>query len=153
MEKEKEAVTIRIEKMKAKAESGIHLLDAARALRIEKDKERDRALQEEQEKEILSTLQTSLQRLERELQTLKKDENEITVQTLLQHLSGVITVQTIVTNEKLPAEIQTKKDHIKALIAVKQYSYLGPDQITVLRNKLDTISEEIQNLIGLKVKF
>ncbi|XP_012144783.1 intraflagellar transport protein 81 homolog isoform X2 [Megachile rotundata] len=151
MEKEKEAVTIRIEKMKAKAEPGIHLLDAARALRIEKDKERDLALQEEQEKDILSTLQTSLQRLERELQTLKEDENEITVETLLQHLSEAITVQTIVTNEKLPGEIQTKRDHIKALVAVKQYSYLGPDQITALRNKLDTISEEIQKLIGLKI--
>lgn len=53
-------MTIRIEKMKAKAEPGIHFLDAARALRIEKDKERDLALQEEQEKEILSTLQVEI---------------------------------------------------------------------------------------------
>ncbi|XP_034185123.2 intraflagellar transport protein 81 homolog isoform X1 [Osmia lignaria lignaria] len=151
MEKEKEAVTIRIEKMKAKAEPGIHFLDAARALRIEKDKERDLALQEEQEKEILSTLQTSLQRLERELQILKKDENEVTVKSLLQQLSEAITVQTIVTNEKIPAEIKTKKDRIKALVAVKQYSYLSPDQITALRNKLDTISEEIQKMIEHKI--
>ena len=43
--------------MKAKADSGIHLLDAARALRVERDKERDLALQEEQEKEIISRLQ------------------------------------------------------------------------------------------------
>lgn len=43
--------------MRTKAESGIHLLDAARALRVEKDKERDFALQEEQEKEIISRLQ------------------------------------------------------------------------------------------------
>ncbi|XP_068986537.1 intraflagellar transport protein 81 homolog [Bombus flavifrons] len=151
MEKEKEAVTIRIEKMRTKAESGIHLLDAARALRIEKDKERDFALQEEQEKEIISRLQTNLQRLERELQILKKDENEITAQSLLQHLSEVITVQTIVTDEKLPAEIHTRKDHIKALNAVKQYLYLGPDQITTLRNKLDSIGKEIQNLIEFKI--
>lgn len=40
-----------------KAEAGNHLLDAARALRSERDKERDLALQEEQEKEIISKLQ------------------------------------------------------------------------------------------------
>ncbi|XP_076757154.1 intraflagellar transport protein 81 homolog [Xylocopa sonorina] len=151
MEKEKEAVSIRIEKMRTKAEAGMHLLDAARAFRIEKDKERDLVLQEEQEKEIISRLQTNIQRLERELQILKKDENEVTVQSLLQHLSEMITVQTIVTNEKLPAEIHAKKNRIKALQAVKQYSYLGPDQITSLRNKLDAIAKEIQGLVELKI--
>ncbi|XP_043517401.1 intraflagellar transport protein 81 homolog isoform X2 [Frieseomelitta varia] len=151
MEKEKEAVTIRIEKMKTKAESGMHLLNAAQALRIEKDKERDLALQEEQEREIISRLQTNLQRLERELEILKKDKNEVTVQSLLQRSSEVITVQTIVVNEKLPAEIHAKKNHIKALNAVKQYPYLSPDQITTLRNKLDTVGKEIQNLIELKI--
>lgn len=151
MEKEKEAVTIRIEKMKTKAESGMHLLNAAQALRIEKDKERDLALQEEQEREIISKLQTNLQRLEKELEILKKDKNEVTVQSLLQRLSEVITVQTIVVNEKLPVEIHAKKNHIKALTAVKQYPYLSPDQITTLRNKLDTVGKEIQNLIELKI--
>lgn len=151
MEKEKEAVIIRIEKMRMKAETGIHLLNVARALRIEKDKERDLVLQEEQEKEIISRLQSNLQRLERELQILKKDEDEITVQILLQHLSEVITVQTVVTNEKLPAEIHAKTNRIKALNTVKQYSYLNPDQITGLRNNLDSIAKEIQNLIELKI--
>ncbi|XP_017881451.1 intraflagellar transport protein 81 homolog [Ceratina calcarata] len=151
MEKEKEAVAVRIEKMRTKAEAGIHLLDAAHAFRIEKDKERDLALQEEQEKEIISRLQANLQRLERELQTLKKDENEVTAQTLLQRLSETITVQTIVTNEKLPAEIHAKKNRMKALNAVKQYAYLGPDQITSLRNKLDAIAKEIQGLVELKI--
>ncbi|XP_017763659.1 PREDICTED: intraflagellar transport protein 81 homolog [Eufriesea mexicana] len=151
MEKEKEAVTMRIEKMRTKAEIGMYLLDSARALRIEKDKERDLVLQEEQQREIISRLQTNLQRLEKELQILEKDENEVTVQTLLQHLSEVITVQTVVTNEKLPAEIHGKQNRIKALNAVKQYSYLGPDQITDLRNKLDSIAKEIQNLIELKI--
>ncbi|XP_076168136.1 intraflagellar transport protein 81 homolog isoform X2 [Ptiloglossa arizonensis] len=151
MEKEKEAVTIRIDKMKAKAEAGTHLLDAARALRVERDKERDLALQEEQEKEFISRLQISLQRLERELEILKRDESEVTAQTLLRQLSEVVTVQTIITNEKQPAELNAKKDRMKALIAVKQYSYLGPEQITILRNKLDVIAKDIQDLVERKI--
>ena len=97
-------------------------------------------------------LQTNLQRLERELEIVKKDKNEVTVQSLLQRSSEVITVQTIVVNEKLPAEMHATKNHIKALNAVKQYPYLSPDQITTLRNKLDTVGKEIQNLIELKVR-
>ncbi|KZC11374.1 PREDICTED: intraflagellar transport protein 81 homolog [Dufourea novaeangliae] len=151
MEKEKEAVTIRIEKMKAKAETGIHLLEAARALRLERDKERDLALQEEQEHEILSRLQIARQRLERELETLKKDENEVTPQSLVQQLSEAMTVQTIVANEKLPAELNAKKNRLKALNAVRQSSYLGPEQITAMRNKLDGIAKEIQDLMEIKI--
>lgn len=51
---------MRIERMRAKAEIGMYLLDAARALRIEKDKERDLVLQEEQQKEIISRLQVGI---------------------------------------------------------------------------------------------
>lgn len=82
---------------------------------------------------------------------LKKDANEVTIQALLQQLSEVVTVQTIVTNEKLPAELNEKKNRMKALTAVKQHPYLSPDQITTLRNKLDAIAKEIQDLIELKV--
>lgn len=91
--------------------------------------------------------------MERELQILKRDENEVTAQTLLQQLSEMVTVQSVVTNEKLPAELNAKKNRMKALTTVKQYSYLGPDQITTMRNKLDTIAKEIQDLVEIKVSL
>lgn len=43
--------------MKVKAQPALYLLDAARALRMEKDRERDLALQKEQESKIMSGLQ------------------------------------------------------------------------------------------------
>lgn len=91
--------------------------------------------------------------MERELQILKRDENEVTAQTLLQQMSEMVTVQSVVTNEKLPAELNTKKNRMKALTTVKQYSYLGPDQITAMRNKLDAIAKEIQDLVEIKVNL
>lgn len=87
------------------------------------------------------------------MEILKRDESEVTAQTLLRQLSEVVTVQTIITNEKQPAELNAKKDRMKALIAVKQYSYLGPEQITILRNKLDVIAKDIQDLVERKVSF
>ncbi|XP_035729254.1 intraflagellar transport protein 81 homolog isoform X2 [Vespa mandarinia] len=151
MEKEKEAVLQRIEKMKVKAQPAFYLLDAARALRMEKDRERDLALQKEQESKIMSGLQISFQGIERELQTLKRTSEEITPQTLIQHLTDEVTVQTAIMKEKLAYEIEMKKKRIAALMSVRGYSYLGPDQITTLRNKLDLITKEIQGLVETKI--
>ncbi|KAL2728852.1 leukocyte elastase inhibitor-like isoform X1 [Vespula squamosa] len=151
MEKEKEAVLLRIEKMKIKAQPALYLLDAARALRMEKDRERDLALQKEQESKIMSGLQISFQGIERELQTLKRTSEEITPQTLIQHLTDEVTVQTAIMKEKLAYEIEMKKKRIAALMSVRGYSYLGPDQITTLRNKLDLITKEIQGLVETKI--
>ncbi|XP_014607374.1 PREDICTED: intraflagellar transport protein 81 homolog [Polistes canadensis] len=151
MEKEKEAVLLRIEKMKVKAQSGFYLLEAARALRMEKDRERDLVLQKEQESKIMSSLKISFQGIERELQTLKRTGEEITPQTLIQHLTDEVTVQTAIMKEKLAYEIEMKKKRIAALSSIKGYSYLGPEQITMLRNKLDLLTKEIQGLVEIKI--
>ncbi|KAM0736970.1 Intraflagellar transport protein 81-like protein [Formica fusca] len=150
MEKEKEAVTARIGKIKSKAELALHLLDACRLLRMERDKERDLILEKEQEKDTIFNLQNSLQRVERELQALKRDSIGLTPQILIQHLTEEVTVQSAIVKEKLPSELNAKKNWIKALSIVKKYSYLGPDKIIALRNDLDIILKNIQDLMESK---
>ncbi|GAB1867772.1 Intraflagellar transport protein 81 homolog [Camponotus japonicus] len=151
MEKEKEAVIVRIGKIKSKAELALHLLDACRLLRIERDKERDLILEKEQEKDTMFNLQNSLQRVERELHALKRDSTGLTPQILIQHLTEEVTVQSAIIKEKLPSELNAKKNWIKALSIVKEYSYLGPDKIMVMRNDLDIILKNIQDLIESKI--
>lgn len=53
-------MTARISKIKSKAEPALHLLDACRLLRTERDKERDLISQKEQEEDIISDLQVYL---------------------------------------------------------------------------------------------
>jgi len=53
-------VTSRIGKIKSKAEPALHLLDACKLLRTERDKERDLILQKEQEEDTISDLQVYL---------------------------------------------------------------------------------------------
>jgi len=53
-------VTSRIGKIKSKAEPALHLLDACKLLRTERDKERDLILQKEQEEDTTSDLQVYL---------------------------------------------------------------------------------------------
>ncbi|XP_036142642.1 intraflagellar transport protein 81 homolog isoform X2 [Monomorium pharaonis] len=151
MAKEKEAVTARISKIKSKAEPALYLLDACRLLRMERDKERDLISQKEQEEEIISELQSSLQQVERELYTLKRDSTGLTSQILIQHLTEELTVQSAIVKEKLPSELNTKKNRMRALSVVKEYSYLGPDKIMAMRNNLDTILKDIQDLVEYKI--
>ncbi|XP_029159105.1 intraflagellar transport protein 81 homolog [Nylanderia fulva] len=151
MEKEKEAVTARIGKIKSKAEPALHLLNACRLLRIERDKERDLILEKEQEKDTIINLQNSLQRVERELHASKRDSIGLTPQILIQHLTEEVTVQSAIVKEKLPSELNAKKNWMKALSMVKEYSYLGPDKILTMRNALDIILKNIQDLIESKI--
>ncbi|KAG7197656.1 hypothetical protein KM043_016477 [Ampulex compressa] len=151
MEKEKEAVTARIEKMTVKVKSAMELLDCAHALRMEKDRERDLAVQKEQEREAVTSMQMSLQIIERELQTLERNENEMSVESLIRHLGEEITVQTTIVKEQLPAVMSTRKRQIKALLTVNETAYLTPEYITALKSTFDTTVKGIQNLLELKI--
>ncbi|XP_012220788.1 intraflagellar transport protein 81 homolog [Linepithema humile] len=150
MTKEKEAVIARISKIKAKAEPALYLLDTCRLLRVERDKERDLMSQKEQEENIMSDLQNSFHRVERELYILKRDSTGLTPQILIQHLTEEVTVQFAIVKEKLPSELNAKKNRMRALSIVKGYSYLGPDKIIAMRNDLDTILKDIQDLVESK---
>ncbi|XP_011705367.1 PREDICTED: intraflagellar transport protein 81 homolog [Wasmannia auropunctata] len=145
------AVTARIGKIKSKAEPALHLLDACKLLRMERDKERDLMSQKEQEEDTISDLQNSLQRVERELYTLKCDSTGLTSQILIQHLTEEVTVQSAIVKEKLPSELNAKKNRMRALSIVKEYSYLGPDKIMTMRNNLDAILKDIQDLVESKI--
>lgn len=96
-------------------------------------------------------LQNSFHRVERELYILKRDSTGLTPQILIQHLTEEVTVQFAIVKEKLPSELNAKKNRMKALSIVKGYSYLGPDKITTMRNNLDTILKDIQDLVEPKV--
>ncbi|XP_071626384.1 intraflagellar transport protein 81 homolog [Temnothorax longispinosus] len=151
MAKEKEAVTARISRIKTKAEPALHLLDACKLLRTERDKERDLISQKEQEEDTITDLQSSLQRVERELHALKRDSTGLTPQILIQHLTEEVTVQSAIVKEKLPSELNAKKNRMRALSVVKEYSYLGPDKILTMRNNLDAVLKDIQDLVESKI--
>ncbi|XP_015604844.1 intraflagellar transport protein 81 homolog isoform X2 [Cephus cinctus] len=146
MEKEREVVLGRVEKMKLRAEPALHLLEAARKLRVERDKERELIVQKEQQQDTMVKLQVSLQRAERELQTLKQMGAGLTSQALIQRLSEEVMVQSAVTKERLPSELAAKKAHVKALTTVVKSAHLGPDEIVALRNRLDIAAREVQAL-------
>lgn len=83
---------------------------------------------------------------------MKRDGIGLTPQILIQHLAEEVTVQTAIIKEKLPSELNTKKNRMRALSIIKGYSYLGPDKIISMRNDLDTILKDIQDLVESKVR-
>ncbi|XP_020710232.2 intraflagellar transport protein 81 homolog isoform X2 [Athalia rosae] len=150
MEKEREVILGRVEKMRVRAESAPQLLQVARKLRVERDRERELALQKQQQQESIATLQSSLQRAERELYNLKEAGVTLTPAKLIQRLSEEVTVQMVMTRERLPAEIADKKAHVNALKLVTRSPQLGPDDILAFRNRLDVAAREVQTLAEKK---
>lgn len=57
MEKEREVILDRVDKIKSRAESNLHLLQVAHELRVERDRDHELSMQKIQEKETLSSLQ------------------------------------------------------------------------------------------------
>lgn len=84
---------------------------------------------------------------------MKRDSTGLTSQILIQHLTEEVTVQSAIVKEKLPSELNTKRNRMKALSIVKEYSYLGPDKIMAMRNNLDAILKDIQDLVESKVSM
>ena len=146
-----QVIVDRIEKIKVRTESNVHLLKAAQLLRTERDKERELASQKVQEKEAIVNLQSSLQRSERKLQALRQAGVELTPQSLIQRLSEEVMVQTAVYKERLPAELSNLKSRVEALSSVAGSSYVGPEEIVALRQRLDLAAREVQALAETRV--
>ncbi|XP_011303748.1 intraflagellar transport protein 81 homolog [Fopius arisanus] len=150
MEKEREVILDRLEKIKVRTASNSHLLKAANALRIERDRDHELSLQRVQEKEAISNLQVSLERAERKLRLLQEAGVELSPQVLEQRLSEEVMLLTAVKNERLPTELVTLKSRVEALNSVAN-TYVGPDDIIKLRQKLDVVAREVQALAEIKV--
>ncbi|XP_053596425.1 intraflagellar transport protein 81 homolog [Microplitis demolitor] len=151
MEKERQVLVDRIEKIKSKTTSQAHLLKIAQELRIEKDRDHELILQRMQENKAIESLQLSLQKAEQKLETLKKIDVELTPQSLQQRLQEEVMILTAIYNEKMAKELSALKLHVNALNNVTKTPYIGPDDIIKLRQQLDVLIREIKTLAENKV--
>ncbi|KAK0182392.1 hypothetical protein PV327_000536 [Microctonus hyperodae] len=151
MEKEREVITDRIEKVKTRTEAHSHLLEYAQALRLERDRDHELTLQRSQEKEAIDSLQVSVQRADQKLQSLRQAGVELTPQMLQQRLLEEVMILTAICNERLPAELSNLNIKVEALNSIVKSSYIGPDEIVKLRQRLDVIVREVQALAETKV--
>ncbi|KAH0564275.1 intraflagellar transport protein 81 homolog [Cotesia glomerata] len=151
MEKERQVLVDRIEKIKSKTTSQVHLLQIAQELRLEKDRDHELILQRMQENKAIESLQLSLQKAEQKLQTLQKTDVELTPQTLQQRLQEEVMILMAIYNEKMSKELSALKLRINALNNVVNTPYIGPDDIIKLRQQLDVLVREIQTLAESKI--
>lgn len=143
----------RLEKIKLRTESSSNLLKAAKALRLERERERELSLEKINEKEAISNLEGSLQRAERELEFVRKAGGgvDLTPESLIQRLSEEIMVLSAIKKERLPLELSNMKLRVEALSAVAGSSYVAPDEINQLRQKLDVVARQVQALAETRI--
>ncbi|XP_043271620.1 intraflagellar transport protein 81 homolog [Venturia canescens] len=152
MEKEREVIVSRIEKIKLRTESSRNLLKAAHSLRLERERERELSLQKITEKEAISNLEGSLQRAERELEFVRKaGGGELTAKSLIERLSEEVMVLSAIQKERLPSELSNLKLRVGVLSEVAGSPYVAPDEIVTLRQRLDVVARQVQALAETRV--
>lgn len=70
---------------------------------------------------------------------------------LQQRLLEEVMILTAICNERLPAELSNLNIKVEALNSIVKLSYVGPDEIVKLRQRLDVIVREVQALAETKV--
>ncbi|RXG61203.1 Intraflagellar transport protein 81-like protein [Armadillidium vulgare] len=139
MEEERDLVTRRIERMRQKTDGMPNqegMLESARNLRKEKEKQKEMS---QQESDLRSQIQLADQRIGR-LEVQLKDIRKASLGT------------TPEANEKLPKELAGKKKLVETLKRVADEPAMGQQEIDMINKKIKDTTEEINNLNEKKIK-
>uniref|UniRef100_A0A0K2TAW8 Intraflagellar transport protein 81 homolog n=1 Tax=Lepeophtheirus salmonis TaxID=72036 RepID=A0A0K2TAW8_LEPSM len=149
MEKEKEIVLKRIDRTQRKLEGTPDtevLLSSATKLRVEREREKELINQRQEQRSAISNLDQKTMRMERQLKDLQRSGAGATPENLLQKVEDDTKVNAYIVTEKLPKELETRKNIVKSLRKVVETPAFGPEHLNELRDKIKNISNEVSNL-------
>ncbi|XP_047108512.1 intraflagellar transport protein 81 homolog isoform X1 [Schistocerca piceifrons] len=150
MEKEKEIVLKRIERMERKIENlptRDAMLEAAHALRLEREREKELELQKHEQQTILHHTEQRAQRLQKQLKELRQSAVGATPKGLLQRLEEETNVNTYIVKQKLPKEIEMKKQEVEILQNVASDASLGRGDLETLNRKIQEVNNDVNQLV------
>lgn len=150
MEKEKEIVIKRIEKMQRRVEN-LHnkeaMLEAAHALRLEREKEKEIVSQKQEQQTILSHTEQRAQRLQKQLKEMRHAAIGATPEGMLQRLEEETNVLMYIVNQKLPKEIESKRKEVQTLQLVASEPAMGRGDLESLKEKIEAVNREVSQLL------
>uniref|UniRef100_A0A8C1M4M4 Intraflagellar transport protein 81 homolog n=1 Tax=Cyprinus carpio TaxID=7962 RepID=A0A8C1M4M4_CYPCA len=154
MEEEKDQLIKRVERLKKRVEAVSNhqrMLELARQLRVEKEREESLAHQKQEQKNQLFQAEQRLQRCQIQLRDLQQAAADEKPESLMKRLEEDIKFNSYMVSEKLPRELENTRKVVKYLQKVASEPALGQAELRELEDKIRETNTEINHLIEKKM--
>ncbi|VDD74704.1 unnamed protein product [Mesocestoides corti] len=150
MEEEKDQIVRRISKMKKKLEmfpTSTMMLDMARKLRIEREREGKVMRQLQEQRTLIFTLERKIIETRQQANDLRRKASDCTAQSLLNRLEEEVKVNQYLATDKQPKEIEMTKMYLEDLARVAGHPAMTHAFIDQLNQKLREVHAETNRLV------
>ncbi|XP_029016957.1 intraflagellar transport protein 81 homolog [Betta splendens] len=150
MEEEKDQLIKRVERLKKRVESVSNhqrMLEQARQLRVEKEREESLTHQKQEQKNQLFQAEQRLQRSQQQLKDLRQAAADASPESLIKRLEMEIKINSYMVSEKLPKELEGMRRTVQYLQNVASEPAMGQADLHELENKIKEVDAQINQLI------
>uniref|UniRef100_A0A673BFQ5 Intraflagellar transport protein 81 homolog n=1 Tax=Sphaeramia orbicularis TaxID=375764 RepID=A0A673BFQ5_9TELE len=150
MEEEKDQLIKRVERLKKRVESVPNhqrMLEQARQLRVEKEREEALAHQMQEQKNQLFQAEQRLQRSQQQLKDLRQAAADASPESLMKRLEEEIKINSYMVSEKLPKELDSMRRTVQYLQKVASEPAMGQADLQELEDKIREVDSQINQLI------
>lgn len=154
IEGEIENVKKRIERLQSRLDKVPQhelLLESAKALRIEKDQQKDLTTQIEEQKQQLQRANVANERLQKEFQNFRMSTQGTTPKQMLDGIMEEAQVLEYMVKQKLPQELMLRQTEVQILEEVIDEPNIGREYLQDLQYKIDEVSREVQRMVEVKM--
>ncbi|CAB1445283.1 unnamed protein product [Pleuronectes platessa] len=150
MEEEKDQLIKRVERLKKRVESVSNhqrMLDQARQLRVENEREESLTHQKLEQKNQLFQTEQRLQRSQQQLKDLQQAAADANPESLMKRLEEEIKINSYMVSEKLPKELERMRHTVQYLQKVASEPAMGQADLQELEDKIREVDSQINQLI------
>lgn len=150
MEDEQEQLRKRVERVKKRVDAvpnNDKLIFAARQLRREREKEAKLASQLQTQRNHINHAEQKINRMQIQVKDLRAAGIGITADGLIKRLEEENQVNSFLTQDKIPKELEGKKKYFDTLQSVADEPAMGQNELDVLNRKIKGLSSEINELV------
>ncbi|CAJ1068326.1 intraflagellar transport protein 81 homolog [Xyrichtys novacula] len=150
MEEEKDQLIKRVERLKKRVESVSNhqrMLEQARQLRVEKEREEALAHQKQEQKNQLFQAEQRLQRSQQQLKDLRQAAADAKPESLMKRLEEEIKINSYMVSEKLPKELEGMRRTVQNLQKIASEPAMGQADIQDLEDRIKGVDSQINHLI------
>ncbi|XP_040897999.1 intraflagellar transport protein 81 homolog isoform X2 [Toxotes jaculatrix] len=150
MEEEKDQLIKRVERLKKRVESVSNhqrMLEQARQLRVEKEREESLTQQKQEQKNQLFQAEQRLQRSQQQLKDLQQAAADANPESLMKRLEEEIKFNSYMVSEKLPKELEGMRRTVQCLQKVASEPAMCQADLQELEDKIKEVDSQINQLI------